>query len=87
MLIFKADFRRCSDFLHSITSKRGGILNAKKAVWSLTPYSSFLVKISRTVFFIGFLEALQKSVMVFSKAVIHDNIISPKLLPKCVLVT
>lgn len=88
MLIFKVDFRRHSDFLHNVTNKGGGILSRKKAVWSLAPYSNLLVKVSRTEFCIGCLEALWKSVIVFSKASSDsvDTITSPKLLLKCILV-
>lgn len=87
MLIFKVDFRRHSGFLHCVTNKGGAILNAKKAVGSLAPYSSFLVRVSRTGFCTGCLEGLWKSVIVFSKAASDsvETIMSPKLLLKCIL--
>lgn len=68
MAILKVDFRRHSDFLHSVANKGGGILNAKKSVWSLAPYFGLLVKGSRTGFCTDCLEVPWKSVTAFSKA-------------------
>lgn len=68
MAIFQVDLRRHSDFLHNVANKGGGILNAKKSVWSLAPYFGFLVKDSRTGFCTYCLEVLWKSVRVFLKA-------------------
>jgi len=85
ILIFRVDFRRLSDLLHCVTRKGGAPLNAKRAGWSLTPYSGFLEKGSRTGFCVGCLEVLWKSLVVFSKATSDSVDTSPKLLLKCVL--